>query len=318
MNNKTRGIFLINKNVPQVSIIVPVLNGEKFIGKCLESIIRLNYPKDNFEIIIVDNGSTDKTVEIIKEFQNNNRDNINIKLFFEKIKSSYAARNLGIKNAKGEIVAFTDVDCVVDKYWLINIVKPFSDNAIGGVAGDILPESKDSLVERYSINEEILSQKMTFNSRFLPYAQTANAAYRKGLFSQIGYFDELISGGDADYSWRMQLETDYIMVYAKDAVVLHKHRTDLKGLFKQRFRHGYGSVLILNKYKDIRNKYEQISARSDLKSHKGRIINSVINHLKQKDYWLLLPTFVNMFGYNLGRIYAKFLLMIYKNQSDIK
>lgn len=296
-----------NKNI---SIIVPVLNGERFIGKCLESIAKLNYPKNDFEVIIVDNGSKDRTVDIIKNFQR--YENIDIKLHFQKIRSSYAARNLGIKNAKGDIIIFTDADCIVYEDWLTNIIKPFTDETVGGVAGEILSAGGDSLTEKYSIDEGVLSQRRTFNSKFLPYAQTANAAYRKELFDLIGYFDEVISGGDADYSWRMQLKTDYMMVFAEDAIVLHKHRTDLKGLFKQRFKHGYGYILIRNKYKNYQD--QSINAHiPDASKSSGRI-NRLITNMRSKGYLILLPTLANAIGFNLGKIYARFILLTYKNQ----
>lgn len=303
--------------MPYVSIIIPVLNGEKFIERCLQSLVVLNYPKECFEIILVDNGSTDKTVEIVRNYQKDNIDDINIRLCFEDIKSSYVARNLGIRESKGDIIAFTDIDCIVDKEWLANIIQGFSDKTVGGIAGDILPESKDSLVERYSANEKILSQKETFNSNFLPYAQTANAAYKKELFDRIGYFDDVISGGDADYSWRMQLETEYKLIYIQDAVVLHKHRTDLKGLFKQRFKHGYGSVLIGNKYKKFLDS-GNTSSKLNSKNSKHGVVDSIKGCFKQKDYLLLLPILANASGFNLGKIYAKYLLSIdkLKNQNQ--
>lgn len=296
------------ENKTCVSIVLPVFNGEKLIGACLESIANLNYPKSNFELIVVDNGSTDRTVEIIKNFQTNN--SLETKLYFQKIKGSYAARNVGVRSAIGDIIVFTDADCIVDKDWLINIVQYFSDDTMGGVAGEILPGGGDSLVERYSTVEEVLSQKRTFNSKFLPYAQTANAAYRKELFSRIGYFDEVISGGDADYSWRMQLETDYKMGYAEDAVVLHRHRTDIKGLFKQRFKHGYGFILIRNKYKDYQNRQEDALVTSKKGSH-GRIAR-LETILRQKGLSMLLPILVNACGFNLGKLYARFTLLTNK------
>lgn len=296
-----------NKNI---SIIVPVLNGEKHISICLESITRLSYPKNDFEVIIVDNGSSDKTVDIIKSFQRDQ--NIDIKLYFQKIKSSYAARNLGIKNAKGDIIVFTDADCIVYEDWLANIVNYFSDKTVGGVAGEILPASGNSIIEKYSIDEGVLSQRRTFNSKFLPYAQTANAAYRKELFNQIGYFDEVISGGDADYSWRVQLETDYKIVFAEDAIVLHRHRTDLKGLFKQRFKHGYGYVLIRNKYRSYQDKSEKTSV-PDMSKSNGRV-HKLITNIRTNGYLVLLPTLINALGFNLGKVYAKLLLLTHKGQ----
>lgn len=286
-----------------VSVIIPVLNGHKLIGECIDSIISQDYPKDNFEVIVVDNGSTDGTIDIVKNFQ---KDNKNINLYHQKIKSSYAARNLGIVQSKGDILVFTDADCIADKYWLSNIVRYFSDKSVGGVAGEILPYSKDNIVEKYAVTEEILSQKRTFNSKFLPYAQTANAAYRRELISQIGYFDEVISGGDADYSWRMQLHTNYKIVYAQNAKVLHKHRTDLKGLFKQRFKHGYGFVLIRNKYKGYADMNDKKNNNDNNKNNNISFYQKIV---KIKKDGILLPTIINSLGFNLGRLYAKLLLL---------
>lgn len=314
------------ENKTYVSIIVPVLNGEKSIGKCLESMTKLTYPKNNFEVIVVDNGSTDRTVEIIETFQKEH--NVDVKLHFQKIKSSYAARNIGVKNAKGDILAFTDADCVVDKDWLTNAVVYFSDVTIGGIAGEVLSESGDSIVERYTTDSEILSQKRKFNSGSLPYAQTANAIYRKELFYKIGYFDEILSGGDADYSWRMLLDTDYKIIYAEDTIVLHKHRTSLKGLFKQTFKHGYGYELLKNKYErvlkcknmrretnaDVPNTDESNTKRSNNKDSNHRIIKLMANYIRQKNSLLILPAMINVSGFTLGKLYAKFTLLTCKDR----
>jgi glycosyltransferase involved in cell wall biosynthesis len=81
---------------PFISVVVPVYNGDRIIGNCVESLLNQSYPKDNYEIIVVDNGSTDNTRAIIKKYP--------VKMLIEdSIKSSYAARNKGIKHAKGEV-----------------------------------------------------------------------------------------------------------------------------------------------------------------------------------------------------------------------
>lgn len=302
------------ENKTCISVVVPVLNGEKSIGNCLESMARLAYPKSKFEVIVVDNGSTDRTVEIVQNFKREH--NVDVELYFQSIRSSYAARNTGVKNAKGGIVAFTDADCVASRDWLTNAEAYFSDMTIGGVAGEVLSESGNSIVERYTADSEILSQKRKFNSGSLPYAQTANAIYRKELFSKIGYFDEVLSGGDADYSWRMLLNTDYKIVYAEDATVLHKHRTSLKGLFKQTFKHGYGYELLKNKYEHVlkskSGQSTQNADRSNSKDSKYRIIKLMTNYVKQKNSLLILPAMINVSGFTLGKLYARFTLLTCK------
>lgn len=287
---------------PYVSIIVPVFNGERFVRLCMESINRINYPKDRFELIMVDNGSSDKTVETIRHFQKNL--GIDVKLYVEKRKGAYMARNLGIRNAKGEIVVFTDADCIVDENWLTNIVGYFSEKSIGAVAGEILPKRGNSIVERYAISVEMWSQKALFNARRLPFAQTGNVAYRKDVFSKIGYFAEIFSGGDADYSWRMLLETDYKIIYASDAIVIHDHKIDMKGLFRQTFRYGSGYIYLQNKYG---SRYE--NPKYEIKSNNPTYIIKVSRYLinNRNDMLLIFPALVHTLGFNTGKIYAKFI-----------
>lgn len=299
---------------PYISVVIPVLNGVRFIDACLESVINLEYPKDNFEVIIVDNGSTDGTTKFIRSFQSKNPQ---IKLYFEKMKSSYAARNLGVTKAKGQIIAFTDVDCIVDRNWLNNLVGGFSESFVGSVAGRIVSQNGASLVEKYSSKIDILSQEHTLNSDFLPYPQTANVAYRKKIFDQIGYFDyKLISGGDADFAWRVQLETNHKILYVANAIVIHRHRTNLKGLFKQQFKYGYGIEILYEKYKKYdRSGKKQISTKVLMINYKIKIINSIKQiilcfdffHSKKADEMLLFEPIISLIsfsGYRLGNIYG--------------
>ena len=132
-----------------ISVIIPVYNGERTIGACVESLLAQDYPKDKYEVIIVDNNSKDKTAGIIKEYS--------VQYLFEgRIQSSYAARNAAIKAAKGEILAFTDADCAADKEWLKNGIAEFIDNKIGCVAGGIKGCEPVNYIEEYLIKREIL------------------------------------------------------------------------------------------------------------------------------------------------------------------
>ena len=104
---------------PLVSVIVPVYNRGEAIGKCIKSLLAQEYPKKKLEIIIVDNNSNDKTKDTIKKYP--------VKYLLEKEKGSYAARNKGIEHAKGEIIAFTDSDCIADKQWVSCLAEGFED-----------------------------------------------------------------------------------------------------------------------------------------------------------------------------------------------
>jgi len=95
---------------PFVSVIVGIRNEELFIEECIESLLRLNYPSDHYEIIIVDGMSSDKTRDLVQKYP--------VKLLLNDKKNVAAARNLGVENAIGDLVAFTDGDCKVDSQWL--------------------------------------------------------------------------------------------------------------------------------------------------------------------------------------------------------
>lgn len=228
--------YLVKKvrTLPFISVIVPVFNGETTLGMCLDSLEKLDYPKDNLEIIIVDNGSTDSSVSIANRYD--------VTVLHEPIlKSSYAARNVGIRAAKGELIAFTDADCIVTPGWLKLLAAHWADDSIGCFAGEIEAYKPEDLIEKFSDRAGILRQNGTLSCPYLPYTQTANSAYRKTVFDQVGLFDpEMTSGGDADISWRMQKQLGLKIKFIPEALVYHKHRTSLEGLYSQfkKYEHG--------------------------------------------------------------------------------
>lgn len=221
-----------------LSVVIPVYNGAMDLPELIEGLRSQTYPANQVEYLLVDNNSQDNSVAIVQELAASSSIEIS-SLLENKIQSSYAARNVGIRAAKGEIIAFTDMDCRPEPQWLEELIQPFLNQKIGLVAGEIIALPSENLLEKYADKQDTLSQKHTLNHHFLPYGQTANLAIRRAIFEQVGLFRPyLTTGGDADICWRIQQQTDYQLEFAPQATVKHRHRSTFKGLQSQWRRYG--------------------------------------------------------------------------------
>ncbi|MEW6271955.1 MAG: glycosyltransferase [Thermodesulfobacteriota bacterium] len=227
--------------LPKVAVIVPVYNGEDTITDCIESLVKLDYPHDALDLIVVDNRSTDRTREIVARYP--------VRLVTEDdVQSSYAARNRGVASTDAPILAFTDADCVVERGWVRALAGAFRSQDVGGVAGTIHAARTGTAIERYQAGRCIVAER-AFAHPVLPFAQTANAAYRRSAFERIGGFDaSIIYGGDLDFSWRMQRETGLRLVYEACALVWHQHRSSTRGLFHLYAKNAIGNCLLAERY----------------------------------------------------------------------
>jgi len=231
-------------SLPEVSVVVPVYNGEMDLPELIECLRSQNYPPHRVEYLLVDNKSRDRTSTILqaaaKSLNQEGFNQITIRNLSEnKIQSSYAARNKGIRASTGEIIAFTDADCRPESQWLQNLVKPFADLEIGITCGEILALPGNSLLEKHAARDNTLSQKHTLAHPFCPYGQTANLAVRRQILARVGLFRPyLTSGGDADLCWRILRETSYKIYFAENAIARHRHRSTLKQLQSQWHRYG--------------------------------------------------------------------------------
>jgi hypothetical protein len=164
-----------------VSVIVPTLNEEKYLPKCLESLVR-QPREEEFEVIVVDGGSTDRTVEIARKFAD--------KVLVKPMAPVGAARNLGAKEAKGEILAFIDADTVSSDHWIQQIVDAFDGNqAAIGVTGPTYPYGGTQLDDLLYHIATGWVQRLSLKLGF-PHVAGFNCAYRKSAFWNAGGFDE--------------------------------------------------------------------------------------------------------------------------------
>jgi glycosyltransferase involved in cell wall biosynthesis len=226
-------------DTPFVSVVLPVRNGERTIGDCLASILAADYPLDRREVVVVDNASTDRTAEIINRYP--------VRYVYEARRGRSAARNRGIKESRGEILAFIDSDCVATTRWLRELAAGFAENGVCGVAGEIVAFPPTTVAERYYARTRARPQGSAV-SKDRPYAVTANVAFRKETFDRIGVFDPRFrSGQDVDLGWRLH-DAGLKLVYRERALVLHRHRPTGWGLFRQYFFRAQGWAFLHQKH----------------------------------------------------------------------
>jgi len=225
---------------PYVSIIIPVYNDENGIQDTLLSLFNQNYPGDKFEIIVVDNNSTDNTHKIILKTVLGFDGNIVIKN--EKKTGSYAARNKGLQLAKGEILAFIDSDMTVKPDWLQKCVHRMITEKTDYIGCGIRVHSANknpSLCERYQI---ALGFPVKDYMEIDGYSPTACLFVRRTVIDAVGKFDDrLLSGGDVEFGTRVR-DHGFKMTFDPDNIMYHPARTSFKTLLKKQKRVTLGQI----------------------------------------------------------------------------
>lgn len=173
-----------------ISVIVPVYNRENYIGRCLNALIAQDFCTKQYEIICIDNGSDDNTASVVSSCDR-------VHLLYEPKRGAYHARNLGITHAKGDIIAFTDSDCVVSGNWLQKIGEAFRAKHTQVVLGSRKSAGRGRLLNMADHYENM--KKAFIVSREKPelvFGHTNNMAIRGQLFQEIGQFKPIMRGAD--------------------------------------------------------------------------------------------------------------------------
>ena len=285
---------------PFVSVVVPVLNGEATIGACLSALVKSDYPKECFEIVIVDNGSTDETAEISRQYA--------VNVVTEPRRGPARARNRGIGASHGDVVAFTDADCLVTRQWIREIVKPLANPDVGAVAGEILPFPPRTAAERHAARIRHLSPERYLRRPIFPFAVTANLAFRREVFGRVGLFDPMCprGGESTDFCTRYFRETGLRLELAPRAIVFHRNRQTARDLFAQHIGYGRGHAFLYWKYRDeLPWGWEQTrQVYGDLATTAGRLTRSSVRYLASNngrddlEFWYF--EFLRKLGLRLG------------------
>jgi cellulose synthase/poly-beta-1,6-N-acetylglucosamine synthase-like glycosyltransferase len=225
---------------PFVSVIVPVRDGESTIPACLDSILATDYPPDRREILVVDNASSDGTPTLIQARP--------VRYLREPKRGVSHARNRGIAESRGEILAFVDADCLVEPQWLTELVRPFEDPEVGAVAGDLQHVPPGTAAERQAARLLGNWQRFAFNSN-PAYPITANAGYRREVLERIGGFDpHMARAQDVELGLRFHERSGRRLAYAERATARHRNRTTQLGFFRQQLGWAYGAGLVGAKF----------------------------------------------------------------------
>lgn len=220
----------------RVSVVIPAYNAEATLGECLRALAHQSLPAGDYEVILVDDGSRDATAEIARS--------AGVQLIAQRNRGAPAARNRGIEIAKCPWIAFTDADCIPSRGWLAALlaaVERDSAESPVGAAGRTLGHDSHSRAARFvDLSGGLDAEHHLSHPRF-PFAPSCNLLYRKDLMERAGGFDERFHTYDAcDLHTRLVRLADGPMRLAPRAVVLHRHRQDWRGYFRQQRGYGYG------------------------------------------------------------------------------
>jgi glycosyltransferase involved in cell wall biosynthesis len=174
----------------RISVVVPCFNEERHIAACLEALVAQDYPRDAFEIILVDNNSTDRSVEIARRCPG-------VQVLHEPVQGDYASRNLGIRVATGDVIAFTDADTAPFPDWLQSIADIMQDDRIDIIVGK-LEFASDSRALRMMEDYEAEKSSFIFSGDIpeIYMGYTCNMAVRKSIFDRLGPFEPVQRNAD--------------------------------------------------------------------------------------------------------------------------
>lgn len=230
----------MKQELPFFSIVIPTYNRPERLATCLESLTQLNYPRDRFEVVVVDDGSEPPMDSVVAPFQ----DQLDVTLLRQSNAGPATARNAGAAKARGQYLAFTDDDCQPAPDWLQTLAVRFAETPNCLIGGQTLNTLSDNL---YSTASQVLTDYLYayYNSdpersRFFA---SNNFALPANDFRAIGSFDTtfpLAAGEDREFCDRL-LYKNYHLLYVPEARVYHAHMLTLRSFWQQQFNYGRGA-----------------------------------------------------------------------------
>jgi len=221
----------------KITVIIPVYNDPEGLDETLQSLIQQDYQKDKYEILVCDNNSVDNTKEIAIKYKRNS--SVSIKLLEEKERQSpYAARNQGIINSTGEILAFIDADMKVNRDWLEKISNVFNDNETQVIGARVeFFYDKENLATKYDRFANFNTKECIETNKMIC---SQCISLRKEIFEKFGLYDKrILSYGDTEFGNRL-IDNGIELKYHPEIVMFHPARSSLIALLNKYFRTGRG------------------------------------------------------------------------------
>jgi len=242
----SRFLRIKNKNFePRVSVVIPAHNEQEHIKECIQSIFKSNYPKEKYEVTVVDDGSSDDTLKILKKYKD-------VRVLRQNHLGKVEALNLGAKNAACEFIMTVDADTLIDNKCIRELVKPFIDRNVGATTGNNNVKNKNSLIATFQ-NVEYHHSNLIRNS----FSKVFNngiwfsgsiACYRKDALEEIGYFKKDTLAEDQDIALELR-NLNYKTINSSTAFGYTIVPSNFKDLYKQRARWWIGTLQSIVKNK---------------------------------------------------------------------
>ncbi len=229
------------KPATSASVIIPVLNGANTIANTLWALVSQAGGPAQTEIIVVDNGSTDNTREVVSQFD--------VRLLDETTRGPSAARNRGLHAATGDVILYTDADTLPTRRWLAELMAAFDDPGTIIAGGRVLGYPPKTTAERFMATYGIWEPENNIFRPVFPFVPSLNLAVRRNAALAIGGWDEdMLTGEDVDFSYRILEQFAGRISYRPQAILFHQHRQTADELRKQAWTYGEGGAQIYRKY----------------------------------------------------------------------
>ncbi len=238
------GSYMYDTLVPRYSVVVPAYNEQDLIGDCVRAVANQTVSRSDYEIIVVDDASTDSTSDVARAA------GADIVLR-ARHGGAAAARNAGLQVAHGDIVLFTDADCAPSPDWIARMVAPFSDPKVVGAKGTYRTRQQGLIPRLVQLEFEIRYERMA-KLTHIDFVDTYAAAYRRSVLLAEGGFSTdypVPSAEDVDLSFRLA-RAGHLLVFVPDAWVEHIHPESLFVYLRRKMRFGYWRALLYLRYPD--------------------------------------------------------------------